>query len=118
LWLSTLSNPTWQSFSKRNPYAHEILTFQSTGKWPAYLTKKQINQNFELFHKGFQDKNGLIWFLLTDYNYPRTALLLLQKYQKEALCEAHDSIFGGHDVTLKTYLKVTSSYLAQHLLGN
>ena len=116
--LLTLSNPTWQTFRERKPYADEILTFQRTGKWPAYLTKKQINQNFELFHKGFQDKNRVIWFLLTDYNYPGTALLLPQKYQKEALSEAHDSNFRGHDVTLKTYLKVTSSYLAKHLSVN
>jgi hypothetical protein len=38
------------------------------------------------------------------------ALLLPKKYQKEALCEAHNSIFSGHDATLKTYIKITSSY--------
>jgi hypothetical protein len=37
-------------------------------------------------------------------------LLLPKKYQKEALCEAHNSIFGGHDVNLKTYIKISSSY--------
>jgi Integrase zinc binding domain len=47
---------------------------------------------------------------LTDYKYPRTALLLPRKYQKEAPCEAHNSIFGGHDATLKTYMKISSSY--------
>jgi hypothetical protein len=47
---------------------------------------------------------------LADYKYPRTALLLSKKYQKEALCEAHNSIFGGHDANLKTYMKISSSY--------
>jgi len=37
-------------------------------------------------------------------------LLLPKKYQKEALCEAHISIFGGHDANLKTYMKILSSY--------
>jgi hypothetical protein len=41
---------------------------------------------------------------------PRMALLLPQKYQKEALCEAHNSIFGGPNSTLKTYIKISSSY--------
>jgi hypothetical protein len=47
---------------------------------------------------------------LIDYKYPRTALLLPRKYQKEALLEAHNSIFGSHDATLKTYIKISSSY--------
>jgi hypothetical protein len=38
------------------------------------------------------------------FKYPRTALLLPQKYQKEALCEAHKSILGGHNAKLKTYM--------------
>ncbi len=29
---------------------------------------------------------------------------------KEALCEAHDRVFGRHSTTLKMYLKITSSY--------
>ncbi len=47
---------------------------------------------------------------LTDHKYPRTALPLPKRYQKEALCEAHNSIFGSHDATLKTYIKITSSF--------
>ncbi len=50
-------------------------------------------------------KKGILWVRLTDYKYPQTALLLPRKYQKEALCEAHSSIFGGHDANLKTYMK-------------
>jgi hypothetical protein len=37
-------------------------------------------------------------------------LLLPQKYQKEALCKAHNSIFSSHDANLKTYMKICSSY--------
>jgi len=58
----------------------------------------------------FHDKEGILWVQLTDYNNPRTALLLPTKYQKEALCKAHNSIFGGHNATLKTYIKIMSSY--------
>jgi IS30 family transposase len=58
----------------------------------------------------FQDKNKVIWVRLTDYNYPQTALYLLAKYCKEAMCEAHDSIFRGHNATPKTYLKISTSY--------
>jgi hypothetical protein len=63
----------------------------------------------------FQDKEGIFLVRLTDYKYPRNALLLPSKYQKEALCEAHNSIFGGHDTTLKMYIKISSSYYWQGL---
>jgi hypothetical protein len=52
--------------------------------------------------KFFNDKEGLIWFSLTDYNYPCKALFLQQKIQKEALCNAQNSVFGGHNATQKT----------------
>jgi len=35
---------------------------------------------------------------------------LLEFYRKEALCEAHDQIFAGHNAAQKTYLRLTSSY--------
>jgi len=70
--------------------------------------KKEVNTHAELLQKMFRNKDGLQWVRLTDYKYPRMALLLPKKYQKEALCEAHNSIFGRHDATLKTYIKVTS----------
>jgi Integrase zinc binding domain len=37
-------------------------------------------------------------------------LYLAEKYRKEAMCEAHYSIFGGHNATQKTYLKISTSY--------
>jgi hypothetical protein len=50
----------------------------------------------------FQDKNKL-----DDFKYPRTALYLPAKYRKEAMCEAQDGIFGGHNAAHKTYLKIS-----------
>jgi Integrase zinc binding domain len=35
---------------------------------------------------------------------------LPEKYRKEAMYEAHDSIFEGHNVTQKTYVKISTSY--------
>jgi hypothetical protein len=32
------------------------------------------------------------------------------RYRKEAMCEAHDGIYGGHNATHKTYLKISTSY--------
>jgi hypothetical protein len=60
----------------------------------------------------FHYKEGILWVRLTNYKYPRTASLLPSKYQKEALCEAHNSIF---DTTLKMYIKISSSYYWQGL---
>ena len=62
------------------PFARDILTWWQTGQWPPHLTKKDINQNLELCRKTFNDKDGLIWFRSTDYNYTHTALFLPQKY--------------------------------------
>jgi hypothetical protein len=72
--------------------------------------KKDLTQHLEMIKKLFHNKDGLLWIWLTDYNYPGTALLLPKKYQKEALCEAHNSILKGHNATLKTYIKITSPY--------
>jgi hypothetical protein len=74
------------------------------------LSKKDVNQHHELIKKMFHNKEGILWVRLTDYNHPWTALVLPRKYQKEALCEAHNSIYGGHDATLKMYIKITSLY--------
>jgi hypothetical protein len=38
------------------------------------------------------------------------ALYLPSKYRKEAMCETHEGIFGGHNATHKTYLKISTSY--------
>ncbi len=37
-------------------------------------------------------------------------LYLPIRYQKEAMCETHNSILGGHNVAHKTYLKISTSY--------
>ncbi len=79
----TCSSPDCFNFNKRNLLQR---TSSPGDKWDnGQHTKKDINQYLELCKKTFSDKDGLIWFRLTDYNYPRTALFLLHKYQKEAL---------------------------------
>jgi hypothetical protein len=60
--------------------------------------------------KVFKDKNNIIWARLNDYNYPRIALFLPETYRKAAICEAQNSICGGHNATHKTYLKISSLY--------
>jgi len=62
-----------------------------------------------MIDKLFQDKNNVVWVKLSDFNYPRMALYLPARYQKEAMCEAHDSIVGGHNAAHKTYLKISTS---------
>jgi hypothetical protein len=49
--------------------------------------------------KLFYDKNEIIWARLNDYNYLRAVLYLPECYRKDAICEAHDGIFGGHNAT-------------------
>jgi hypothetical protein len=44
---------------------------------------------------------------------PQTALYLLEKLSKEAICRAHDGIFGGHNDTIKAYLKLIFLLLAK-----
>jgi Integrase zinc binding domain len=63
-----------------------------------------------MIDKLFQDKNKVVWLRLNDFNYPRTALYLPSRYRKEAMCEVHDSIVGGHNAAHKTYLKISTSY--------
>jgi len=75
--------------------------------------QEEHNYYLAMKEKVFQDKNRIIWVGLIDCNYPRTALYLPEQYHKQAFCEAHDSIFRGHNTMLKTYLKVTSSYFWQ-----
>jgi hypothetical protein len=95
---------------REEEFAKNILHFGCTKQWPSHLSRKEVNSHRELQKKMFHNKEGLLWVRLTDYKYPRMALLLPRKYQKEALCEDHNTIFGGHDAMLKMYFKITSSY--------
>jgi hypothetical protein len=95
---------------REEPFAQNILYFGKHNQWPPHLSKIEANLHADLLKKMFHDKEGILWVQLTDYKYPRMALLLPRKYQKEALCEAHNSIFGSHDAILKTYIKISSSY--------
>jgi hypothetical protein len=75
-------------------------------EWPVHLSKQDCNYFQNLADKAFQDKNKVVWVRPTNFNYPRMALYLPSKYCKEAMCEAHDRIFGGHNATQKMYLKI------------
>jgi Integrase zinc binding domain len=87
-----------------------LQTFMTKNEWPPNLPKQDRTYFKNLAGKAFQDKNKVVWIRLEDFNYPRTALYLPSQYRKEAMCEAHDSILGGHNATHKTYLKISSSY--------
>jgi hypothetical protein len=87
-----------------------IQIFRNTGKWPSTIPKQDQSYYMAMIDKLFQDKNKLVWVRLNDFNYPRTALYLPSRYRKEAMCEAHDSILGGHNAGHKTYLKISTSY--------
>jgi hypothetical protein len=102
--------PGLDELQQEEEYAQNIFTFHCNKQRPNHLTKKDINQHLELMKEMLHSKDSFLWIRLTDYNYPQTALLLSNRYQKEALCQAHNSIFGGHDATLKTYMKILSSY--------
>ncbi len=95
---------------REEPFAQNILYFGKPNWWPSHLSKSDANYHADLLKKIFHDKESILLVRLTDYKYPRTALLLRRKYQKEALCEAHNSIFSGHDANQKTYMKISSSY--------
>jgi hypothetical protein len=95
---------------RKESYITNMFYLNKHHRWPDHLSKSEANYHADLMKRIFHDKDRLLWVRLTDYKYPRTALLLPKKYQKEALCEAHNSIFGGHDANLKTYMKISSSY--------
>ncbi len=95
---------------REEPYILNIHHFHKNCQWPANVSRAKANSLTDLVKRMFHDKDNILWVQLTDYKYPRTALLLPRKYQKEALCEAHSSIFGGHNANLKTYMKISSSY--------
>ncbi len=59
------------------------------------MTRADGNYFQNLAAKLYQDANNIIWIQLDDYKYPRTALFLLEKFRKMALCEAHNHQFGA-----------------------
>jgi hypothetical protein len=71
-----------------------------------------------MLDKVFQDKKKIMWVRLNDYNYPRIALFLPEKYTKEVMCKARNSIFREHNATKNTFLKVPIILLAKHLPRN
>jgi hypothetical protein len=87
-----------------------LQTFMTKNERPPNLPKQDRSYFKNLAEKAFQDKNKVVWVRLEDFNYPRMALYLPALYRKEAMCEAHDSVLGGHNATHKMYLKISTSY--------
>ncbi len=87
-----------------------LQNFRSNNEWPPDLSKHDQAYYKILIDRVFQDKNKLVWVRLDDFKYPRKALYLPARYQKEAMCGTHNGIFGGHNATHKTYLKISTSY--------
>jgi hypothetical protein len=92
-----------------------LQTFMTKKEWPPNLPKQDQIYLKTLAERAFQDKNKVVWVRLNDFNYPRTALYLPSRYRKEALCEAHERIYGGHNATHKTYLKISTSYFLPNM---
>ncbi len=90
-----------------------IQTFRDTKQWPQTIPRQDQAYYTAMIDKLFQDKNKVVWVRLNDFSYPRTALYLPTRYRKEAMCEAHDSILGGHNAAHKTYLKISTSYFTK-----
>jgi hypothetical protein len=88
-----------------------LQNFRASNKWPPHLSKQDQAYYKTLIDRVFQDKNKQVWVRLDDFKYPRMALYLPAKYWKEAMCEAHDGIFGGHNAAHKIYLKISTSYI-------
>ncbi len=87
-----------------------IQTFRNTNQWPQTIPKQGRAYYTTMIDKWFQDKHKVVWVRLSDFNYPRMALYLPSRFWKEAMCEAHNSIVGGHNAAHKTYLKISTSY--------
>jgi hypothetical protein len=62
-----------------------IQNFRNTNQWPQMIPKQDQAYYTAIIEKLFQDKNKIVWVRLNDLNYPRTALYLPTRYQKEAL---------------------------------
>jgi len=87
-----------------------LQNFMTKNEWPPNLPKQDQIYFKMLAERAFQDMNDVVWVQLNDFNYPRTALYLPSRYRKEAMWEAPGGIYGGHNATHKTYLKISTSY--------
>jgi hypothetical protein len=76
---------------------------EQKNEWPPHFSKQDQAYYKLLAERVFQYKNKVVWVQLNDFKYPRTALYLPSRYRKEAMCEAHDKIFGGHNAAHKRH---------------
>ncbi len=68
---------------REEEYPKNILQFGRNKQWPAHLSRRDANLHADLLKKMFHDKEGLLWVRLTDYKYPRTALLCQESIKKK-----------------------------------
>jgi hypothetical protein len=72
----------------KDPTLIILKKIEHTWKWPASYNTAQQKHTLALLQKLFRDKNGLIWVLLNDYNYPRTDYSCQNSIGKtHSLCE-------------------------------
>jgi Integrase zinc binding domain len=82
-----------------------LQNFMSKNKWPPHFSKQDCNNFQNRADKAFKKK----WWSEYD-SLTSITLYLPSKFCKEAMCEAHDIIFGGHNANQKMYLKISTSY--------
>jgi hypothetical protein len=71
---------------REEPYIQNILYYHKHHQWPEQVSRAEANYTADLLKRMFHDKDRILRVRMMDYKYPRTALLLPKKYQKEALC--------------------------------
>ena len=72
--------PDLIDLQKADPDLQKMHYFRLKGEWPSHVTKTDGNYLQNLAVKLFQDANKIVWIRLDDYQYPRTALYLPEKY--------------------------------------
>jgi hypothetical protein len=102
--------PDLQLLQRQDNELQAIFNFLKNGTGHDSITKQTIRTLAAIAPKVFFDKNKLTWIRLEDHNYPHTELWLPERCRIEALCETHNSVFGGNNAALKSYIKLTTSY--------
>ena len=73
--------PELLDLQKADPDLQKMNHFRLKGEWPAEVTKADANYLQNLAVNLFQDAYKIVWIQLDDYQYPRTAHFLPEKFQ-------------------------------------
>jgi hypothetical protein len=68
--------PTLQ---REEDYFRKLKHFNKNHHWPPGVSQAEANSLTDVVKRMFLDKDNILWIRLTDYKYPRTALLLPKK---------------------------------------